>query len=386
MSETCDLCGKPELEFAYQPEDTQRALSAHICTHCGLVQSLPRQDSAPRAEVSISSGADWGNLRYGKGFRIEAHKALFAALGLPVRPRILDVGANRGAFIEAALATWPDAQITAVEPDERVIAAYAARPQVQLINKRIEACDFTTDSFDLIYSSHTLEHLASPRATLQQHFAALSDRGQLLLEVPDIAILGSPDIVEEWFIDKHLAHFSGATLASLLSVTGFDIVRGPIATAHEHLTVIARKDHAPLKPAVADPTEVRRARALIAAYRAARTANAAALKIAARALNADKGRIVVWGAGRLFDALVRVGGFRPSALAGLIDEGLRAHCHEHHGLPLLPADELGRAAPDLVVIASRSFAAEIEGRAKELAPNARILTFSQLIERSRRAA
>jgi hypothetical protein len=33
------------------------------------VQSLPRIDHAPRRAASVSADADWGNVRYGKGFR-----------------------------------------------------------------------------------------------------------------------------------------------------------------------------------------------------------------------------------------------------------------------------------------------------------------------------
>ena len=52
-----------------KPEGSGRGLKIHLCRHCGLVQSLPRIDRAPRRSAAVSSGADWGNVRYGKGFR-----------------------------------------------------------------------------------------------------------------------------------------------------------------------------------------------------------------------------------------------------------------------------------------------------------------------------
>lgn len=385
MAEACDLCGSSELKLAYKPEDTRRGLSVHVCAHCGLVQSLPRIDRAPREAANVSAGADWGNLRYGKGFRTDAHKKYLSGIALPPNPRILDVGANRGSFVEAALAEWPDAHITAIEPDGRVTATYEGRSQVTLQRRRIEDCSFAPGTFDLIYSSHTLEHLTSPQATLSAHLGALKRHGRLLLEVPDIAIIGSPDIVEEWFIDKHITHFSGPTLCSLLGATGFEIVRGPIATGREYLTVIAKPAAAPVC-ALPDLAEASRALRLISDYQSRRNLNVLALKNVAATLMAEQGRVVVWGAGRLFDALVRFGGLDPSALAGLVDEGLRAHTTTRHGLKLLSADELTRTGADLVVIASRSFAAEIETKAKRLAPSARLVTFTELLERSSRAA
>lgn len=387
MAETCDLCDSAALELAYVPEATRRGLSIHICNHCGLVQSLPRIDRTTREVANVSSGADWGNVRYGKGFRTAAHSALFGSLGLLGHPRILDVGANRGSFIDAALAAWPNTRITAIEPDGRVTAPYEGRANVTLLRRRIEEAPFEPGTFDLIYSSHTLEHLKSPRATLLEHAKALAPGGRLLLEVPDISIIGSHDIVEEWFIDKHLTHFSGGTLCTALAAADLEIVRGPIATGREYLTVIAKPSGMRPAPVAADPAEVLRAHRLINDYQAQRSANVGALKAAAATLMAERGRVVVWGAGRLFDALVRVGGLDPRTLSGLIDEGLRAtHTNERHGLKLLAADDLASAGPDLVVIASRSFASEIQTKAKRLAPTARFVTFSELIEQSSRAA
>ena len=56
--------------FAYAPERSTRGLKVYLCRHCGLVQSLPRIDrTRQRHAAAVSGGADWGNVRYGKGFR-----------------------------------------------------------------------------------------------------------------------------------------------------------------------------------------------------------------------------------------------------------------------------------------------------------------------------
>ena len=84
MSETCDLCGNAALERVYAPQGSTRKLTVWLCTHCGLVQSLPRIDHAPRAKASVSADADWGNVRYGKGFRAEANLSVsYTHLTLP---------------------------------------------------------------------------------------------------------------------------------------------------------------------------------------------------------------------------------------------------------------------------------------------------------------
>ena len=40
-------------------------------------------------------------------------------------------------------------------------------------------------------------------------------------------LLASDDIVEEWFIDKHLYHFSARTLTRMIEAAGFTIVEHP---------------------------------------------------------------------------------------------------------------------------------------------------------------
>src|ERR1700733_10431860 len=119
--DNCDFCGRNSLIFAYQPEGSTRGLKVHVCRHCGLVQSTPRIDrTAKRHEAAVSGGADWGNVRYGKGFRTQAAMqslARHADLSAPLA--LLDVGSNRGRFAHAFLDIAPEAVVTAVEPDER---------------------------------------------------------------------------------------------------------------------------------------------------------------------------------------------------------------------------------------------------------------------------
>ncbi|NWG45337.1 MAG: class I SAM-dependent methyltransferase [Alphaproteobacteria bacterium] len=192
----CDLCGADALEQVYRPEGSARGLTVHLCTHCGLVQSLPRIDHAPRRAASVSSGADWGNVRYGKGFRaaVAVDRLLPRLSGLD-RPRVLDVGASRGAFIEAFRTVMPQAEITAVEPDTRVIGAYGADPSVTTIRERIEEVRLPEAQFDIVHSCHTLEHLRSPADTMRDHWRVLKPGGLLFAEVPSLAFLDAPDIV-----------------------------------------------------------------------------------------------------------------------------------------------------------------------------------------------
>src|ERR1700744_4224588 len=111
MDNMCELCRRETLEAVYAPS-SPRGLTIHLCQHCGLVQSTPRIDRAPRKGQAISGGADWGNVRYGKAFRTKAAiAALTKHADLNRALNVLDVGSNRGSFARAFLDIAPQASL-----------------------------------------------------------------------------------------------------------------------------------------------------------------------------------------------------------------------------------------------------------------------------------
>jgi SAM-dependent methyltransferase len=385
MPDICDFCRCDALESVYTPERSTRGITVHICGHCGLVQSLPRADRAPRAAPAVSGGADWGNVRYGKGFRTKiALDAVLRHLGPADDFSLLDVGSNRGRFAHALLDEAPGATIVAIEPDERVAQSCAGLERCELFVSRIEDTALESDRFDIIHSCHTIEHLAHPDHVLADHWRCLKDGGLLLLDAPNIALIGADDIVEEWFIDKHLYHFSERTLTRMVEAAGFSIVEGPDPADRENLFLVAKKSVPAHRAADGDPAEVEEAHTLMAAYVAGRARNLAALGAVAAELTAlaPKG-VAMWGAGRIFDSLVVHGRFDARALKLLIDTHLKAHVGERHGCTLAGPEALADADPGVIVVMSRGFADEIAAEARSLAPAAEILLYTDLLSRAR---
>lgn len=382
----CNLCGQDALSFVYRPERSPRELNVYLCRHCGLVQSLPRIDrTTGRQDAAVSCGADWGNVRYGKGFRTDAvMEALAGHVKLDQPLALLDVGSNRGRFAQAFLDAAPKAHVTAVEPDERYADSCAGLARTKLIKARIEQTDFAEASFDIIHSCHTIEHLAGPFQSLTAHARVLKQGGILVLDAPNIALIGGEDILEEWFIDKHLYHFSNTTLARMLEAAGFTILAGPDPSDLTNLLFVARKTKAPVTEIAPDPIEVALSAALVQRYRKTRGLNCAALKEAAQELERLKpGRTALWGAGRLFDSLVLLGGFNPKRLALLIDAHLIQYMSDRHGVKLAAPEKLQSMPVDTIVVMSRHFSKEITAEAKRLAPDARIVLYADLLARAR---
>ena len=384
MIEPCDLCRRDALEFVYQPERSTRGISVHLCRHCGLVQSLPRIDRDKRAPAAVSSGADWGNVRYGKGFRTKiALDTLARHANLNGDIALLDVGSNRGSFAKAFVAAAPNAHIVAIEPDERVAESCRALDRTELILARIEDAALESERFDIVHSCHTIEHLAHPARILADHWRVLKTGGLLVLDAPNIALLGSDDIVEEWFIDKHLYHFSSRTLGRMIEAAGFEIVQHPDPNDRSNLLFVARKKAFGAVQIVGDGTEADRAEELIAGYVATRARNLMALtSVAAEIHRLAPRRVALWGAGRIFDSLVVHGRFDPSALTLLIDTHLKPLVGERHGCAIADPEALRDSKADVVVVMSRDFAAEISARARALSPHAEIVLYSDLLARA----
>jgi hypothetical protein len=93
--------------------------------------------------------------------------------------------------------------------------------------------------------------------------------------------------------------------------------------------------------------------------------------------------VALWGAGRLFDALVLHGGFNPKKLRLLIDVHLKKHVPERHGVAVSGPEALPAADPAFIVVMSRAFAGEIAAVASQTAPKAEMLLYSDLLARAR---
>jgi SAM-dependent methyltransferase len=385
MQAICELCRRDALDLVYEPEASKRGLKVYECAHCGLVQSLPRIDRAPRAPAAVSGGADWGNVRYGKAFRTQAALSILGRhADISGELSLLDVGSNRGSFVRAFLEIAHAAQVVAVEPDERVADACAGIDRVELITGRIEDLPIESGRFDIIHSCHTIEHLAEPARVLADHWRTLKPGGLLVLDAPNIAFLDGDDIVEEWFIDKHLYHFSARTLMRMVEAAGFEIIAAPDIADRENLLIVARKSYTAHRAIDADPREVASSQRLIAQYGATRARNLSALTFVSAEIAAMKPRrVAMWGAGRIFDSLVSHGRLAPSSLALLVDSHLKAFVSERYGCPLAGPEDLGAAKPDVIVVMSRGFADEIAHEARRLAPGAEIILYTDLLTRAR---
>jgi len=137
------------------------------------------------------------------------HRELITWAGslVPPQPRIIDLGAGTGTGSLALARHLPDAQVTAVDVDEEMLAHVRRRAQDAGLGERIRTVQADLDQpwpdlgpADLVWASASLHHMADPAETLSRVFATLRPGGVLLATEVDsfpLFLSGTPDAALE---------------------------------------------------------------------------------------------------------------------------------------------------------------------------------------------
>lgn len=359
----CDLCSGNKLEVRYKVPTTRRNLSIYVCKNCGLVQSFPKIDHIKDNNIAISGDADWGNIRYGKGFvSKKAITKLSETIDLKKIHNCLDVGSNRGSFVIGLSEIFPKIEFLAIEPDKRIINEYKNKLKIKVIGDRFENIELEKNIFDLVYCSHTLEHLKSPRQTLKKIFDSMRQDGFLYLEVPNIDKINELNVIEEWFIDKHLYHFSPELLEKYLLTENFQIIYKNSSDGL-NIIIIARKiNENNLKIELENFLEYKKNINIIENYKNTLKTNQLKLKKIGEHINelSKENKLIIWGAGRILDRLVKLGNLDLQSINGLIDKFLLKYVDKIHGVTLKNPHEINWKKQDMVLISSREYFQEIK--------------------------
>jgi ubiquinone/menaquinone biosynthesis C-methylase UbiE len=118
----------------------------------------------------------------------EALRQALARCALPPRPRVLEVGCGTGVLTAALAAALPTAQITAIDLDERLLAAARSRcPDARIRFERQDAAalPYATRSFDLAICRYVLMHQEAPLAVVGEMHRVVALGGYAIAFEPD---------------------------------------------------------------------------------------------------------------------------------------------------------------------------------------------------------
>jgi SAM-dependent methyltransferase len=140
---------------------------------------------------------------------------------------LLEIGCNIGYFVKAAQEEgWTPVGLD-ISPSAIAIAREKAKG-IQYKVGKLEDLDFLPNSFDVVCSFHTLEHVATPMETLSAIHRILVPGGFFYAEVPYTRrIIGKKGITDYSVLmeEEHLSHFSPQSLRYALVKSGFCVRR-----------------------------------------------------------------------------------------------------------------------------------------------------------------
>ena len=371
----CILCRSSKLSRIYQADKDNRGLSVYICEYCGMVQSFPRIDYISNHTPSLSSGADFGNIRYGKHFSlsnmmcvIEKFKSVFYG------HNFLDVGAGNGEVANSICDIANFKMVWAIEPDESLVHPknfFHGELDRYWITRRVEDVNLPESYFSLVIMNHTLEHIKEPINVLNKIFHSIREEGIIYIEVPNLSYLMQASIVEEYFISKHINFFDINTLLKTMTTAGFEIVEFIPTSTCENIWVVGSRAR------MAPKVHLDSIKNMIDKYLEGRHKLNRLIRDNVVAINGDVQsgkRVAFWGAGRIFDCYVREG-LNWRGLCGIIDLYLP---QDKSPYPLIQ-DVNQVPECDCIVISSREYENEIRGIIQSSEIRTKVLSWKDVL-------
>jgi 2-polyprenyl-3-methyl-5-hydroxy-6-metoxy-1,4-benzoquinol methylase len=342
---TCDFCKTTNIKNDYNVKSSLIGAEIYTCNKCGLVQSIYKNIENKHSYQSISCDADWGNIRHGKSIRLpNAIEIINKFVDKNKINKVLDIGSSRGDFIRWAINEFNLKDIDAIECDKNVVNSYTNLKNVNLIIDRIENIELQNNHYDLIYSSHTLEHICSPSNFFDKIKNSLKVNGHAYIEVPSIQVINDIKNIEEFFIDKHTYHFSTKNIIDYVNKQKLSIVS--LCDDGYNISILIQK----IK-------EID-----IKLYESTLIENRKELKLITEKIESytKNKRIALYGAGKTLDALVKYGDLNLNNVEFIIDDYMYKYMNVIYKKSVYPKEILKEKKVDLIILLTRSSSFKIE--------------------------
>jgi SAM-dependent methyltransferase len=223
----CDFCGGTD--FVALSDEMRHGVDLRtvLCWRCALCMTNPR----PTAEASRLFNADLYNEFHGRHGPIAPDSDYVTRSRAAAKPRVerlarvvgaesdlsvFEIGAGVGQFQAVARETtkW---RVSGIEPGQEQ-AKLCQSLGLDVQNVFLEDLPAKVGPFDVVYSSHVIEHTPSPADFLRRVNRLLKPGGLLHLEVPN---LGRPGFPLSFFLQfPHLYNFEPQTLRNYLTAIG----------------------------------------------------------------------------------------------------------------------------------------------------------------------
>jgi len=248
---SCHLCGSGDRVVLASGSDHEYSTTTDDrffvvkCMKCGLVYLNPRPAESELATIYPREYAGYIDDEgvAGNSLLSRLKTAFVNELGYPKRVRtavgylprngsplrLLDVGCGTGRVLSLFREYYPG-EVETVGVDFDSSAVEIARKKGHgAICGMFEAMDFPPCSFDCVYSSHVIEHVADPGLLLSKVVSVLAPGGFFFCETPNIGsidarLLSRLGIWGGFHFPRHWTFFSPGTLRKLAENAGLEFV------------------------------------------------------------------------------------------------------------------------------------------------------------------
>lgn len=230
----CPVCGCTHLERVMTCTDSYASGEQFDLCRCGECGFTFTQGVPVEAEIGkyyetpdyishsdTKKGAMNAIYHWVRGYMLGRKARLVIKESHRTRGRVLDIGTGTGYFANAMQGRgW---RVEAVE--KNVQARAFAKEHFGLDVKPESALNmFAPGTFDVITLWHVMEHLEHLNETWERLWELLSDRGKLVIAVPNCLSYDARRYGNKWAaydVPRHLWHFTPATIQELGSRHGF---------------------------------------------------------------------------------------------------------------------------------------------------------------------
>lgn len=227
----CDLCGADSPTFLFGRTDRFSGEKFRYvrCSECGLIYLSPRpsvsdlQSYYPEGyEAYQRSDAMTSISRWRRRHASSILRRFIARYHQ--RGRLLDVGCATGRFLEEMRAHGSD--VEGVEVSARAAAIAREERDLRIFNGTLDEFEAPENAFDVVTLWDVLEHLPSPKASVDKINCLLGPEGHLVFSIPNLRSFDAR-LFGQWWIGwdapRHLHLFSRSVLDRLLAETGFEV-------------------------------------------------------------------------------------------------------------------------------------------------------------------
>lgn len=137
---------------------------------------------------------------------------------------LLEVGTAYGYFLELAQA---DFKCVGVEYHTELAQKVSKELSVSVLSGPFESAFLQENTFDVIVSLDTIEHVPNPKKFIQKCHSLLRPGGYLFIETGDISAFVPRVQGEKWRLvhpPEHLSYLSSSSIKKILSDVGFNIL------------------------------------------------------------------------------------------------------------------------------------------------------------------